>query len=381
MSHALLHRVLLILLLALTLPLSALAADDDKKETGDPNAVGHSADGNYYDLTPFGIIELPRIMLVRNASGSLKLHAFGSTHSALDSGLYTLANQDGTLMDDAAAQALVEDHHRHLYYDLQPKEGSMVLDLSITRQLMFVFICLGILTFVMLRLAGRYKRGVGRDEAPKGRWQNMLEVVIVFIRDEVAKAAIGEKHYKKHLPYLLTVFFFILIGNLVGLVPFGVTATSHIMVTGALAFITFIIIQFSGSKDYWRHIFWPPDAPFIIKFILIPIEVIGIFTKPLALAFRLFGNMISGHVAIVSIIGLIFMFAAQLGQLWGWVAIGISIPLTVFIYMLKILVSFIQAYIFTMLSAVFIGMAAEEHHHDEHHGAHGEQLAAETASH
>ena len=281
-------------------------------------------------------------------------------------------------MTHEEAVALAEDHHRHLYYDLQPAEGSLIVDLSITRQLAFVFINLLILTIVITLLANRYKKGIGRDEAPKGRFQNMFEIIIIFVRDEIAKAAIGPK-YKKYLNYLLTVFFFIMFANLMGLVPQMVTATSHIMVTGALAFITFIIIQFSGSRDYWQHIFWPPDAPFLIKFILIPIEVIGIFTKPLALAFRLFGNMVSGHVAIVSIIGLIFLFAAQFG-FWGGIAgIAMSIPLTIFIYLLKILVSLIQAYIFTMLSAVFIGMALEEHHHDEHHDAHDASLATESA--
>ena len=197
-----------------------------------------------------------------------------------------------------------------------------------------------------------------------------MEVIIAFIRDDIAKASIGEK-YRRYVPYLLTVFFFILLGNLLGLVPWGVTATSNIMVTGALAVITFLITQFSGTKDYWKHIFWPPGVSVPIKLILIPVEFLGIFTKPIALAFRLFGNMISGHLAIVSILGLIFITTAKINAWVGaFVFVPFSMALTIFIFLLKILVSFIQAYIFTMLSAVFIGLAAEEHHHDEHDHGH-----------
>ena len=192
-----------------------------------------------------------------------------------------------------------------------------------------------------------------------------MEVIIAFVRDDVAKVAIGPK-YRKYVPYLLTMFFFILLGNLLGLVPWGVTATSNIMVTATLAIMTFLITQLSGTKDYWRHIFWPPDVAVPIKFILIPVEFIGIFTKPLALAFRLFGNMVSGHLAIVSILGLIFITTAKLGTGAGIFFIFISLAIVIFVFLLKIFVSFVQAYIFVMLSAVFIGMATAEHHHDDH---------------
>ncbi|MEZ4703016.1 MAG: F0F1 ATP synthase subunit A [Rhodothermales bacterium] len=366
-----------LILIVSAFPAPAAASDDESN----PDAVGHSADGYYFDLmVGHKIIELPRLLLVRGADGGLRFDAFGSTHSALEHGDYTLLDVEGHPMHAEEVHELMEAGHRHLYYKLVPAAGSMVIDFSITRQILFVFISALVLLIIAFRLAARYRAGYGVTQAPKGRWQNMMEVLILFIRDEIAKPAIGA-HYAKYTSYLTTAFFFILLGNLLGLVPWGVTATSNIMVTGTLAFFTFIITQFSGSKDYWKHILWPPGVPVAIKFILIPIEIIGIFTKPIALAFRLFGNMISGHIAIVSLLGLIFIFAPivnQIESMWlsgplNAIIIVFSMALTIFIYVLKILVSFIQAYIFTMLSAVFIGMAREEHHHDD-------EYASESAS-
>ena len=351
------------LLLALFVSSPAFAADED---TGDPDAVGHSADGNYILIPWNKAVELPRILLVSKDGGGVRLDFFGSTHSALESGKYGLLDGEGNVFPEAKIEEFFQDpHHPYLYYPLKPIGGTIAVDFSITRQILFVFISALVLLIIALRLAGRYKKGIGRDEAPRGTWQNAMEVIIAFVRDDVVKVAIGPT-YKKYVPYMLSLFFFILLGNLLGLVPWGVTATSNIMVTGTLAILTFIITQFSGSKDYWRHIFWPPDVAVPIKFILIPVEFIGIFTKPLALAFRLFGNMISGHLAIVSILGLIFITTASINAYVGGVFVVFSVALTIFIYLLKIFVSFVQAYIFVMLSSVFIGMAAAEHDHHDH---------------
>jgi F-type H+-transporting ATPase subunit a len=355
------------LLLGALLAGLAMPAQAAESEGGDPNAIGHSADGFYMDFSPVGVIELPRLLLVRGPDGNLGFEAFASTHAAVEYGGYTLVDGEGfPLSTPEIEEAIIA--HEHLYYTLTPQEGEIVLDLSVTRQQVWVIICAIILLVIGLRLAGRYKRGLGRDEAPRGAWQNMMESLIVFIREDIAKPSIGHK-YRRYLPYLLSVFIFILLGNLLGLVPWGVTATSNIMVTGGLAFITFLLTQFAGTKDYWKHIFWPPDVPVPIKFILIPVEVMGMFTKPLALAFRLFGNMVSGHLVIVSLLGLIFIFAARLGTGIGIGMILVSVPLTIFIYLLKMVVSLVQAYIFTMLSAVFIGMAAADHEHHEPHEA------------
>ncbi len=374
-------RIWLIIAAVMTVFLLALPAAEHGSDAGDgnPDAVGHSADGYYFDLmVGHRKIELPRLFLARGTDGRFRFDAFGSTHAAVESGRYTLADAEGHAMGEAELHTLAEEH-KQVYYPVIPADGgAVVIDFSISRQILFLFISALVLLIIAFRLAGRYKQGFGASQAPRGAWQNMLEVMVLFIRDEVAKPAIGPK-YKKYVPYLTTAFFFILLGNLLGLVPWGVTATSNIMVTATLAFFTFLITQFSGSKDYWKHIFWPPNVPVGIKFILIPIEIIGIFTKPVALAFRLFGNMISGHIAIVSLLGLIFIFSAKIGPVVGGLFVLFSVPLTIFIYLLKILVSFIQAYIFTMLSSVFIGMALEEHHHDEH--AHNAPDGAAPAAH
>lgn len=353
--------LILVVLAALLGPMSVMAADD---ETGDPDAIGHSADGYYLDLSPIGKYELPRLLLVNSAEG-VRFDVFRSTRAALDSGKYILGDAAGNVMAEAdLAEALSTGYH--YYFPIMPVEGSVIIDLSITRQLVFVFIAAILLVLLALRLASRYKNGYGREKAPHGTFQNMMEVIVIFIRDEVAKPTIGPR-YRTYLPYLLSVFLFILIGNLLGLLPWGVTATSNIMVTATLAMFTFVITQFSGTKDYWKHIFWPPGIPVFVKPILIPVEVLGLFTKPFALAFRLFGNMVSGHLVILSILGLIFIFTAQFGTGIGvGVALGVSVPLTIFIYILKLAVSLIQAYVFTMLSSLFIGLAIEEHEHHEH---------------
>jgi F-type H+-transporting ATPase subunit a len=194
----------------------------------------------------------------------------------------------------------------------------------------------------------------------------MLETVIVYVRDEIARPNLGEKT-GKYLPYLLTVFFFILTCNLLGLVPFGATATANISITVVLAVFTFIVTQFAGTKDYWGHIFNPPGVPLALKPILIPIEFIGIFTKPFALAIRLFANMTAGHLVILNLIGLIFIIGRTFGTGAGY-GTGVAASFMVlFVYGLELLVSFIQAYVFTILSALFIGMATAEHEHDHDH--------------
>ena len=350
-----------------------------EESSGDPGAVSHSADGFYLNFEPLGIVELPRLFLVSTAGGGIGFDVFGSTKSALQSGEYTLAHPDSagaTLTAAQVEQTLHSSHHDYLYFPVAKEAGtgSILVDFSITRHLVAVFIAALLLIVLALGVARRYKRGVGREEAPRGTWQNMVEVMIVFMRDEVAKPALGH-HYQKYLPYILTVFFFILLGNLLGLVPWGITATGNIMVTGTLAAFTFFITQLSGTKEYWKHTLNPPGVPWFVKPFLVPVEIIGLFTKPLALAFRLFGNMVSGHIVIISLIGLIFIFTAQFNAWVGWgTAAFATIPLTIFIYFLKLAVSFIQAYIFAILSALFIGLAIEEHEeHTEPEAASGPQ--------
>jgi F-type H+-transporting ATPase subunit a len=217
----------------------------------------------------------------------------------------------------------------------------------------------------MLAVAKRYKKGEGVTSAPTGM-QNAVETVINFIKDDVAKPNLGHK-YKKYLPYLLTIFFFILINNIVGLIPGTANVTGNITFTMVLALLSFIVIMFSTNKHYWGHIFNPP-VPMGVKPILVPVEILGVFTKPFAMMIRLFANMVAGHILIICLISLIFIF----GALNKYIGIGftpLSIGFTVFIYFIEILVAFLQAYIFTFLTAVFIGQAMEGSHDDTNHHA------------
>jgi F-type H+-transporting ATPase subunit a len=238
-----------------------------------------------------------------------------------------------------------------------------VYDLSLTRNVVQMLIALIIFTWIMLRIAKRYKSGVGVTSAPKGS-QSLLEPVITFVRDEVAKPNLGRR-YEKYLPYLLTVFFFILINNIFGLIPGSANVTGNIAFTAVLGIISFVVILFSSNSHYWGHIFNPPGVPLGVKFILVPVEFLSVFIKPFALIIRLFANMVAGHIIIICLISLIFIFG-QLNPIAGWGASPLSIAFTVFIYLIEVLVAFLQAFIFTMLTAVFIGQAFEgEHHHDE----------------
>jgi F-type H+-transporting ATPase subunit a len=257
--------------------------------------------------------------------------------------------------------------------DGKTDETVAVYDLSLTRNVVQMILALIVLVVIMLNIAKKYRTGVGVTKAPTGL-QNAIEPVITFVRDEVAKPNLGYK-YEKYLPYLLTIFFFILINNIFGLVPGAANVTGNIAFTAVLGIISFFVVTFSGNKHYWGHIFNPP-VPGGIKAILIPVEILGIFTKPFALIIRLFANMLAGHIIIICLISLIFIFGG-LSAAIGWGFSPISIAFTVFIYMIEVLVAFIQAFIFTNLTAVFIGQAIEETHHaDDAHGAHGAHNAA-----
>lgn len=244
-----------------------------------------------------------------------------------------------------------------------------VYDLSLTRNVVQMLLALGLLVWIMVTIAKRYKKGEGVNSAPKGM-QGLLEPVITFVRDEVAKPNLGDK-WEKYLPYLLTLFFFILINNLIGLIPGSANVSGNIAFTIVLGVISFIVILASSKKHYWGHIFNPPGLPGWVKGILVPVEVMSVFIKPMALIIRLFANMVAGHIIIICLVSLIFIFA-ELNQYAGWGTSVFSIAFTIFIYFIEILVAFIQAFIFAMLTAVFIGQTFEgEHTHEgEAHAAH-----------
>ncbi len=227
------------------------------------------------------------------------------------------------------------------------------LDFSITKGV-FMIMVTGVL---MLLLFVGLARSFGKGPIAKGAGR-FFEPIIVYIRDDIARPNIGETKYKKYMPFLLTVFFFIWFLNLFGLTPLGVNVTGNIAVTFALALLTFIITQFSGNKNYWKHIFWMPGVPVPMKFILAPIELLGVFIKPFALMIRLYANIMAGHVVLMSIIALVFIFQ-------NWIGGTLSLFLAFFLSIIELLVAALQAYIFTLLSALYFGFAVEEH--DEAH--------------
>jgi len=239
----------------------------------------------------------------------------------------------------------------------QIDEENGPLDFSITKTVVGLFSAAAIGLFLFISLARSYKKtGISH---PKGI-QSFLEPIILFVRDDIALSNIGEHKYEKYMPYLLTVFFFILINNLMGLIPFpppfGANVTGNIAVTFVLAVFTFLITQFSGNKNYWRHVFATPGVPFWLLPIMIPVEIIGIFSKPFALMIRLFANITAGHIIVLSLICLIFI-SRSLG------VAPASILFVIFMDCLELLVAFLQAYVFTLLSALFISLAVVEEHH------------------
>ena len=256
----------------------------------------------------------------------------------------------------------IEDAHGHHALSItdffSDDSHASFIDFSITRNVFSMFLSVLILLLIFFSVAKAYKKK-GKDTAPTGL-QNLMETLIVFVRDEIAIPNIGEKKYMKFMPFLLTIFFFIWVNNLIGVIPFfpgGSNLTGNIAFTLVLALATMIATNvFAGTKDYWGHILWMPGVPVPVKILLAPIELIGILTKPFALTVRLFANITAGHIVVLSLIGLIFILKTI------WVSPA-SILLALFIDTMELLVAFLQAFVFTMLSALFIGAAAEEHDH------------------
>jgi F-type H+-transporting ATPase subunit a len=247
-----------------------------------------------------------------------------------------------------------------------------VYDISLTRNVVQMLLALIIFVWIMIKIAKRYKKGEGVTSAPKGI-QGFFEPIIVFIKDDVAKPNLGHA-YAKYLPYLLTVFFFILINNIFGLIPGTANVTGNIAFTIVLGLISFAVILGSSNKHYWGHIFNPPGMPAWVKLILVPVEFVSVFVKPMALIIRLFANMVAGHIIIICLISLIFIFSAM-NKTVGIATSPVAIGFTIFIYFIEILVAFLQAYIFTMLTAVFIGQAREgghDHHAEDKHTVAGQ---------
>lgn len=332
------RRVVVTILFLLVLNPNLLAADSSENNEPVIDLMGKVVDHDYFEVFNQKFY-LPRILLV----GS-DFHVYRNTQSAVQSGEFQRV--DGAL--------------------LRADGASVSLDLSITSHLLYVWFGMILTLFITFWASSKYKRGVGVETEPKGTRQNLFEVFFVFIRDDIAKEYIPDNKHIKFIPYLFSVFMAIAFMNLFGLLPWGVSATADLTVTATLAAITFFITQFNASKDHWEHVFMFPGVHPLMRVILTPVEILGLFTKPFALAIRLFANMLSGKIMIICILGLIFIFTDIFGPIIGVGSGIVWVGLTALLYILKAFIALLQAYIFTLLSAVFIGMAVEEHHHHDH---------------
>jgi F-type H+-transporting ATPase subunit a len=264
---------------------------------------------------------------------------------------YKINHHDGKIYKlDSADSKITEDEETGFPANERP------LDFSITKTVFSVMIASLLMFLLFTGLARSYSKN-GGIASGAGR---MFEPLVLFIRDEIAIPNIGEKHYKKYMSYLLTVFFFVLFLNIFGLMPFGINVTGNLTITFALAIMTFLITNLTANKNYWGHIFWMPGVPKVMRIVLAPIELLGAVIKPFSLMIRLYANIFAGHIVLMSIIGLMFIFKSWIGSTLSF---GLSFALSI----LEILVAFLQAYIFTLLSALYFGSAVEEHHHEEAH--------------
>ncbi len=358
----------IIILIAITILVShqsLLAGGEEQEAESNSSPVdllSKVIDSPYLDFQPLGYIELPRLLYAEDG-----FHFFRSTTSAL--------NSERGFTDKAYIDSEPETEDGVIQpatYELTRAEGDpqIIFDFSITKHLVWFWFGAIVVLLVFLPIARKYQRGIGRTSEPNGLAQNIFEVLVLFIRDNVARPNIREDKYETFMPYLLTAFFFILFMNLFGLLPWGVSSTADVTVTAALAALTFFATQFFASKDHWKHIFWFPGVPVPIKILMIPIEIISQFTKPFALCIRLFANMTSGKILIFSLITAIFIMDIHFGAVAAYGSSVFWIGLTLLVYILKAFIAFIQAYVFVILSALFIGLAVEEHdHHADHEHA------------
>lgn len=323
----------------------------------------------------------PVPMIMEHISDAHDIHLWGHGHDAFsiplpvilwtDNGLVTFMSSEfhhdnsGHHVVEKGGQKFVRSHNKiyyapegHLEYNAEGLiANAKPLDFSITKSVAGIILTMIILLLVFTSVARSYRKNGG---IPK-RLTGWMEPLILFIRDDVAKPNIGEKKHAKFVPFLLSLFFFIWVLNLLGLTPLGFNVTGNIAVTMVLAVIALILILVNSNKYYWGHILWPP-VPHALKPLMIPIEIVGIFTKPFALMIRLFANITAGHIVILSLISLIFIAQNSGGDGLAWGMSAPSMILVLFISVLELLVAVLQAYIFTLLTALFIGMAMEEHH-------------------
>lgn len=333
---------------------TAAAGHGEEKLNAGKIIMEHVADAHGWHL--WGHTEIPLPVILYNANRGLNVFSsarFEHGHKTyagymLHEGKVVAVNETGE----------VDAHSATINEELT----AGTTDISITKNVMTMFIVIILMMVIFTNVANAYTRK-RKGLAPTGL-QNAIEPIILFMRDEVIKPSIGHK-YEKYLPYLLTVFFFIWIANLLGLIPVfpgGANLTGNISISMTLALFTFVIVTFSANKNYWEHVFVMPGVPKPILLLLTPIEIIGVFLRPFVLMIRLFANITAGHIIALSFFCLIFIFG-QNGAGVGLAVSPLSLVFTIFMTTLELLVAFLQAYVFTMLSAVYIGAAVEDHHH------------------
>jgi len=310
-------------------------SEGEEKKGGDTEFIMHHiADAHEWHLITIGHthVTIPLPVIIYDYEYGFKMH-MSSEFVDAD---HNPVEVDGYMLEHGE---LHSTHHAEF------------LDLSITKNVASLFLSVIILVFVFLAVAKGYKKGVS---APKGI-QSFFEPIIVFIRDDIAKVNIGHK-YERFMPYLLTLFFFILFNNLLGLTPGAANLSGNIAVTMTLALFTFFITNFNGGKAYWMHILWTPGVPLPIRPVILIVEVIGIFTKPISLTLRLFASITAGHIVVLSIVGLGFILQS--------LTVGIVGTLfSTVISLIEIVVALIQAYVFTLFSSMYIGQAVDDGHH------------------
>lgn len=283
----------------------------------------------------------------------------GRTHITLPLPIIIYATDRG--LEIFSSSRFKDAHHQRISYAgyalndndkiVALDQARIFYDLSITKNVAAMLVSVVMLLVTFLSAARHYTRKP--QTAPSGFWA-LLELLICFVRDEIALPNIGQKDYRRFMPYLLSIFFFIWLNNLLGLLPGAANVTGNISITLVLALFTFVMINLNGNKYYWGHVFNTPGVPRWLSPIMVPVELLGLFTKPFALMIRLFANITAGHIILLSIVGLIFTLGTT------WVGI-ISVPFGAFMFLLKLLVAFLQAYIFTLLSAIYLGAAVESH--------------------
>jgi F-type H+-transporting ATPase subunit a len=340
-------------------------ADSSHEMAHSGEAHGASSHGEAHAPEKFA----PGKMIMEHIADAHDWHLWGEGHESVSISLPVILYTESkgiTLFSSARFE------HGHAAYEgfelneegkvvwADAKNTESIYDISLSKNVVAMLIAVFTILIIAIGMANSYKKNKGK--APKG-FHNLVEPLILFIRDDVAKPSIGHKT-DKFMPLLLTIFSFIFVNNVFGLIPIfpgGANVTGNIAVTMVLALVIFLTVNLNGNKYYWKHIFLP-DVPVWMYVIIIPIEILGVVLKPFVLMLRLFANITAGHIIILGFFSLIFIFGSM-NQGLGYAVSPLSVAFTVFMGLLEMLVAFLQAFVFTLLSAIYIGMAVEEHHH------------------